>query len=201
MNKDWYIARGNKKYGPYDVDEIIQLRQSGKAFEHDLVWKQGQRQWVPLIQAEEFSAHAMALRVHQSEGTPLFNRRRWPRVRKELELLIHNDQQLWTGRSLHLSQGGALIELCAAALVPGDILHVHFRGRNESECHFSCEAVITGKRFAMERVRVNTPIRYAVRFEQLDTRAQEQLELWINEGLSEVSNNNLKGVSNVTANR
>jgi hypothetical protein len=197
--KEWYIARGNKKYGPYTVDEIIQLRQQGKAFESDLVWRQGLRLWKPLIQTEEFSPHAMAERVGKAESCELFNRRQWPRVRKHVPVLVHNDLHLWTARTVTISQGGALIELNTPYLHPGHQVQIHFKSQGEDEKQFSCLGQITGKRFSHDRIRFNTSLQYSVRFEKMDPGAEEQLEYWVRQILSEKMNKG-QGVSNVTVN-
>jgi hypothetical protein len=197
--KDWYIARGNKKYGPYTEDELIQLRQQGKAFEYDLIWKQGLRQWKPFAQTDEFSAHAMAERVAKSESCAVFNRRQWPRVRKEVAVIVHNDQYLWNARTLNISQGGALIELNSPFLKPGDTIHIHFQSQDEGEQRFSCVGVITGKRHSNERLKFNTSLQYSVRFDAKDAGAEQQLEIWVKTILTEKLNA-AQGAKYATAN-
>lgn len=183
--KEWYVARKDKKYGPYSVDEMIQLRQQRKVFENDLVWKQGLRQWVPLIQTEEFSAHAIKERALKAEMCTVFNRRQWPRVRKEVPIVIHNDTYLWKAKTLNISQGGALIELNTPFLNPEDKIHIYFQCENDEETGFSCTGTITGKRFSNERLRFNTLLQYSVRFDSKDDGADKQLEEWVRAILSE----------------
>lgn len=210
--KEWYIARGKNKYGPYTTEEMILLRQQRKAFEYDLVWKQGLRQWKPLIQTEEFSAHAMAERAQKAETCTVFNRRQWPRVRKEVPLIVHNEINLWRARTLNISQGGALIELHTPTLKPGDAIHVHFqismvsaipdnRRDPSSFKGFSCSGVIAGKRFSHERMRFNSSIQYSIRFEEMDEGASEQIAIWVNEILNQKVNSPREGVKNVATNR
>ncbi len=197
--KEWYIARGNKKYGPYSTEELIQLRQQRKAFEYDLIWKQGLRQWKPLIQTDEFSAHAMAERALKAEACTVFNRRQWPRVRKEVPIIVHNEDRLWTAKTLNISLGGALIELSSPYLKPGDTIHIHFQSQDLSEKRFSCVGVITGKRFSSERMRFNSAIQYSIRFEEKDDTANEQLDQWVQTILSDKLNS-VQGDKHVTAN-
>ncbi len=182
--KEWYIARGSKKYGPYSVEEMILLRQQQKAFEYDLVWKQGLRQWKPLIQTEEFSAHVMSELSQKAETCTLFNRRHWPRVRKEVPVIIHNNEYIWTARTLNISQGGALVELDTPFLKPGDNIHIHFQSQGENELRFSCHCVITGKRYSNERLRFNSTLQYSVRFDEKDEGADAQLDQWVQTILS-----------------
>lgn len=198
--KEWYIARGNKKYGPYSIDEMIQLRQQRKVFEYDMVWKQGLRQWKALVQTEEFSAHAMAERALKAETCAVFNRRQWPRVRKEIALFVHNDTNLWQARTLNISMGGALIELNTPYLNPGDQIHIHFQCLDKTETSFSCIGVITGKRFSSERLRFNSSLQYSVRFDSKDPQADKQLDQWVQSILNEKLNT-LEGAKHVTATR
>lgn len=197
--KEWYIARGNKKYGPYSTEEMIQLRQQRKAFESDLIWKQGLRQWKPLIQTDEFSAHAMAERALKAEACTVFNRRQWPRVRKELPLVVHNEDELWSARTINISLGGALIELNTPYLKPGDTIHIHFQSEGPNEGRFSCVGVITGKRFSSERMRFNSSIQYSVRFDEKDESANHHLDQWVQSILTEKLNS-VQGAKHVTAN-
>lgn len=210
--KEWYIARGSKKYGPFTTDDVILLRQHGKAFEYDLVWKQGLRQWRPLIQTEEFSMHAIAEIAGREDAEKVLNRRQWPRAKKEVALLLHNEDLVWTARTLCLSLGGALIQVNTPHLKPGEIIHIHFRAENnvdkasieitdqKPEQSFSCEAVISGKRFNPERIHHNSPVQYAVRFCEMDHDGETQIRDWVGTFLTQ-KNHNLKGANHVTANR
>lgn len=189
--KEWYIARNEKKYGPYSIDEMIQLRQQRKLFEHDLIWKQGLRQWKPLIQTEEFSAQAMTERSLRGETCDVFNRRQWPRVKKEISLLIHDDKNLWPARTLNISVGGALVELNTPFLKPDDKIHLHFQNK-EQVSRFSCIGTITGKRYTNERLHVNSSLQYNVRFDEKDPVANEQLDQWV-QSILKIKNETLKG--------
>lgn len=177
--KEWYIVRNEKKYGPYSIDEMIQLRQQRKLFEYDLVWKQGLRQWKPLIQTEEFSTQAMIERSIRAETCDVFNRRQWPRVKKEISILVHDDKNLWPAKTLNISIGGALVELNSPFLNPDDKIHLHFQNREKNNNRFSCIGTITGKRYTNERLHVNSSIQYNVRFDEKDPKAQEQLDTWV----------------------
>lgn len=198
--KEWFISRNQKKYGPYTTGEIIQLRQNGKCFEGDLVWKNGLRQWKTLVTTDEFLPLAMAEQTKRQETCALFNRRQWERTRKEVNLVAHNEELLWQGRSISLSQGGALIEITSPSLKPGDKIHLHFQTSEGSHSSFSCLAVVTGKRFINERMRFNTAIQYVVRFEEKDEGADIQLADWVRNNVNENINTS-KGVSHVTTNR
>lgn len=194
--KEWYIARGEKKYGPYSLDEMIVLRQQRKIFEYDLVWKSGLRQWKVLIQTEEFSAQAMAERSMKAETCDVFNRRKWPRVKVEMPAYVHNNQNLWVAKTLNISQGGTLLELNTPFLKVGDQIHIHFQGPLHENTKFSCTGEITGKRFTHERIHVNSHIQYNVRFEAMDPEAQPKLISWVDEILNkkEKQNKVFKGV-------
>lgn len=190
--KEWYIVRNEKKYGPYSIDEMIQLRQQRKLFEYDLVWKQGLRQWKPLIQTEEFSAQSMIERSLRAETCDVFNRRQWPRVKKEVSILVHNDKNLWPAKTLNISVGGALVELNSPFLHPDDKIHLHFQNKEKHSTRFSCIGTITGKRHTHERLNVSSSIQYNVRFDEKDLNAQEQLDSWV-QSLLKLKQESLKG--------
>ena len=197
--KEWFIARGSKKFGPYSVEDVLRLRQSGQCYEHDLIWKQGLRQWKTLILTDEFSPLSVAEKVQRSGADSFFERRRWERAKKTVGLYGHNNSQLWSGRSLSISLGGALIEINTPSLHAGDTIHLHFQSADEPEASFSVEAMITGRRHSSERVRANSPHQYVARFITLDQGADAILTEWIENTLKE--NLNLeKGAQYVTAN-
>ncbi len=198
--KEWYIARGDKKYGPYSLDEMIVLRQQRKIFEYDLVWKQGLRQWNVLIQTIEFSAQAIAERSLRAETCEVFNRRRWPRVHVDIPVLVHNEMNLWKAKTLNISQGGALIELNTPFLNIGDEIHLHFQKNvlnseiNSNSEKFSCMGKITGKRFSQERIHVNSLIQYNLCFEVMDECALPKISQWVETIIKEKDKSNtLKG--------
>ena len=196
--KDWFIARSDKKYGPYSVEEMIQLRQYGKAFETDLIWKKGLRNWKTLIQVEEFSTLAMSNLSLQSDTSSLLNRRKWPRVKKDFSVYIHNGITVWKAKTVILSQGGTLIEIATPSLQPGDSIHINFEGIQNQIESFSCLGEIAGKRFNNERLRFNTLIQYSLRFTKKDECAEKLLEVLIQKILIE-NTKQLKGVKDVTA--
>ncbi len=178
--KEWYIARGDKKYGPYSLDEMIVLRQQRKIFEYDLIWKQGLRQWNILIQTQEFSAQAMAERSMKAETCDVFNRRKWPRVRIEIPAFVHNELNLWKAKTLNISQGGALLELNSPFLNVGDTIHLNFQNKFQNEDEkFSCMGKITGKRYSRERLHVNSLIQYNVCFDEMDSIALPKITRWV----------------------
>jgi hypothetical protein len=91
------------------------------------------------------------------------------------------------------------MELNTPYLNPGDTVHLHFQSPGEDEKRFSCLGVITGKRFSHDRIRFNTSIQYSVRFEVKDEGAEQQLEFWVRQTLSEKIKTG-QGVNNVTVN-
>ena len=54
MNKNWYFFKSGDHFGPFSEKEIIHLLALGKLSEKDLLWKEGDLNWKPLIEHEEF---------------------------------------------------------------------------------------------------------------------------------------------------
>jgi len=45
LPSDFFVFINNKKYGPYNITELSQMRQRGQFTEDTLVWKEGMEQW------------------------------------------------------------------------------------------------------------------------------------------------------------
>lgn len=179
--KQWYVHRKKQKMGPFTADEIIEMRQRNALSEDDLLWKEGLKQWKPLVLVEDFSAHRMLELVHQKKQTPLINKRRHQRVRCHAGVLIHNNNQLWRGVVCSLSIGGALIEVDTPTLVAGGSLHIHFCSLSPDLTPFSCEARIIARRFSYERVKFNSSFQYSIEFKTMDEGALSFIKAHIEE--------------------
>jgi GYF domain 2 len=87
---DWFIRRSNEKSGPVTTAELKSLARSGQLRPDDMIWREGQGDWVP-------AAHAKGLFTTQAEqaatmlaGTIVTSEAKRPtgRLSKETKVLI-----------------------------------------------------------------------------------------------------------------
>src|SRR5436190_639320 len=56
----WFYARGKKKYGPYNWQQLLSLAQQGELQPDDLLLQEGTKQWLPIASVPALYAHAVS---------------------------------------------------------------------------------------------------------------------------------------------
>ena len=181
-SNEWHVLKGETQYGPYSYEEMIRMMQGSLVYGFDYVWSPHMENWTVLADLEEFSADRLARVVDQNRtATDVFNRREHERVYCKLPCYVNDQQTLWEGVVENLSEGGALIMMKNPALLPGHVVHLHFRSRDENDVAFNCTAEILTKRLVKTRIQHDTGIHYAVRFINQAPAGSKQISNWINQ--------------------
>ncbi len=180
-SNEWHVLKGETQYGPYPYEEVIRMIQNNLVFSFDYVWSPHLENWTPLADLEEFSADRRARLVDQNGDKDVFNRRSHERVACRLPIYVNDQQTLWEGFAENLSEGGALLLMKNPVLLPGHIVHVHFRSRNPNDVAFNCTAEILTKRLLRTRIQHDTGIHYAVKFLSKSPSGEKQIHNWIQE--------------------
>ncbi|PIS11026.1 MAG: hypothetical protein COT73_06190 [Bdellovibrio sp. CG10_big_fil_rev_8_21_14_0_10_47_8] len=178
---EWHILKGETQFGPYTYEEMIRMSQNGLVFAFDYVWGTHMETWTPLGELPEFSADRLAQLADKNKSQGAFNRREHERVNCHLSVFVNDQQSMWEGIAENLSEGGALILMKNPVLLPGNIINVHFRSRDEKDCAINCTAQILTKRLVKQRIQHDTGIHYAVKFLSRSPAGEEQIEKWIRE--------------------
>ncbi len=180
-SNEWHVLKGETQYGPYTYEEMIRMMQTNLIFGYDYGWSPHLDSWTPLVDLEEFSQDRLARLVEQNKGQEVFSRRSHERVLCTLSCYVTDQQTLWEGNVENLSEGGALILMKNPTLLPGHIVNVHFRSRNDKETAFNVTAEILTKRLVKVRIQHDTGIHYAVKFISKTEAGEEQIKNWLNE--------------------
>jgi hypothetical protein len=182
---EWHVLKGETQYGPYTYEEMIRLMQNKTVFSFDYVWSPHLESWTAVADLAEFSPDRLRSLVEKSQAAldeqNAFNRREHERVYCQLPVYINDQQTLWEGTAENLSEGGALILMKNPVLLPGHIVHVHFRSRGPQGLSFNCTAEILTKRLIKQRIQHDTGIHYAVKFLQKSAMAEKQIQTLIQE--------------------
>lgn len=183
QESQWYIMKGQEKYGPFNYVELIQMRQEKKLFEFDYIWAPGLKGWTTLSEVPLFKAPVVQQFIQSNEQLYQNNicRRRNKRIEKRLRVFVHNKNQVWRGSTVTLSVGGASLVMENSLLIPGDHITLHFTCLESPEKSFNVDAEIIGKKFSPEVVRANTLVNYCVRFFEVPTKGLDVLKMWVGE--------------------
>lgn len=180
-SNEWHILKGETQYGPYTYEEMIRMMQGKLVFSFDYVWSPHLDSWSVLGDLEEFSADRLARLAEKNTNQEAFSRREHERVHCSLPVYVNDQQTLWEGVAENLSSGGALILMKNPVLLPGNLVHVHFRSRTEKDMSFNCTAEILTKRLVKSRIQHDTGIHYAVKFMTASPTGEQQIQTWIKE--------------------
>jgi len=180
-SNEWHVLKGETQYGPYTYEEMIRMMQNKLVFSFDYVWSPHMESWTPMADLEEFSADRLARLVERNSNQEAFSRREHERVYCKLPVYVNDQQTLWEGMAENLSEGGSLILMKNPVLLPGHVVHVHFRSRNTNDVAFNCTAEILTKRLVKSRIQHDTGIHYAVKFLSISPSGGKQIETWIKE--------------------
>lgn len=177
-HQEWYILRGEMKYGPYEYGALISMIQTGELYDYNYVWSQHLDSWMLLGDVEEFTKDRLA-RLAQTQD-PLagaFIKRGSPRVEVNLDVYAHNNANFFDGKCLSISENGALLLLNDPLLLPGQEIVIHFRGHSKNNpTAFNVKAEIIRKNFSKQRINVKSGLHYAVRFLQVQKTGQDQIK-------------------------
>lgn len=178
-NDEWHVLKGETQYGPYSYEEMIRMIQQNLVYSFDYTWGPHLESWTPLADLAEFSADRLSKLAEKNVHA--FNKRTNERVHCKLPVFVNDQQTLWDGTVENLSEGGALVLMKNPVLLPGNIVHLHFRSRNDKDVAFNCTAEILTKRLVKHRIQHDTGIHYAVKFLSKSASGEQQIKTFINE--------------------
>jgi hypothetical protein len=161
----WYILKHEENYGPFTTLEMIQMLQSKTLHEFDFVWKQNQASWKRLADIEELGPDKIKFiyeQVHgdksSSVGQKSFYRRRYSRAKYKCELLVHDNQSVYSAESLEISAGGACFKIDEVSFKLDAQVYLHFKpGRDVPAFNAVCKVVsVNGNKFGVAFVNISS---------------------------------------------
>ncbi|MBV2167184.1 MAG: PilZ domain-containing protein [Bdellovibrio sp.] len=191
-NDQWYILRGEMKYGPYDYKSLITMIQNSELYDYNYVWASHLENWTLLGDLQEFSKDRLCRLIETKDHLAgVFKERQFPRVNLEVPIYAHNDHSFFDGHTLSVSENGALVLLNDPLLLPGQKILLHFRSSEENPQTFNVLCEVVRKNYSKQRLNVKSGLHYAVRFLQVQDQGKAQLTKWTRGGVSKEETNGI----------
>lgn len=180
-NQEWYILKWDNKYGPFSYLEIVKMLQGKSIFEFDYVWKQGVESWVRIADVSEFNPEKIKNLYKNSEDPnikDIFFRRRHDRKNFNGSIIIHDNDKVWKGSAIEISEGGAGIIMNNSMIQPGDKVFLHFKpGDKVPPFNAICEVI--SKKFAKGVNDRYAPVKYGIKFIKIHENDLEAIQKYI----------------------
>lgn len=183
MVTEWYVLKGENKFGPFAYTDLIKMLQQKVVFEFDFVWYPGLSSWKRIAELEAFTdRHIQTLKeTLMPEISEVFFRRRHRRVAYNGTVLVHDNKSVWKGHGVEISAGGAGVVMENSLLTPGQTLYLHFKpGDGVPPFNAICEVV--SKKFVEGVKDKNAPIRYGLKFTSISPNTQKFLQDYTKRG-------------------
>ena len=183
MAHEWFILKGDNKFGPFSYPDMIKMLQQGVVFEFDFAWHDGMEQWQRVAELEAFAKEHIASMKKSAmpEISQVFFRRRHKRVQYGGTLLIHDNKKVWKGKAVEISEGGAGVIMENSIVVPGQQLYLHFKpGDGVPPFNAICEVV--SKQYVSGVKDPSSPVKYGLKFKTISAEAQKVIDGVTREG-------------------
>jgi hypothetical protein len=176
-SKAWYVLKDNNNYGPFTIVEIVQMLQAKVLYEFDFVWQSKFDGWKRVAEVPDFSAESIQslLKSGNPEVVEYFFRRRNVRVNYGCSLVVHDNKQIYKGRSLELSSGGAGIYVDTNHFTPGQNLFLHFQP-GDGVPPFNAICTVVSKQFTDNPQTSSAEYRYGVRFTSISQNIKQKIQ-------------------------
>ncbi len=179
INDQWYILRGEMKYGPYAYKTMISMIQNSELQDYNYAWAPHLESWTLVGELAEFSKDRLCRLIETKDHLAgSFMDRKCPRIDMAIPIWAHNEQLFFDGQSLSLSENGALLLLNNPLLQPGEKILVSFRTSDNNNETFNVLCEIIRKNYTKQRLNVKSGLHYAVRFLSVQDNGKQLLEKW-----------------------
>ncbi|MBX9765750.1 MAG: GYF domain-containing protein [Bdellovibrionales bacterium] len=179
---EWFVLRGRERLGPLRKHDVIRMMQEKKIQAHDFISKEGEADWVRVVERAEFGP--LGIREQWSEwanesheGSPFFSRSS-PRWQARGHIIAHNGQRLlWKGEVEFISMGGLGVRMKNSVCLPGEKVYIHVT-EIEGMQPFNHVCEIVSKEFRKGLKRRAESVGYGLRFLEESKEWQNQVETW-----------------------
>lgn len=183
--QQWYVLRGEMKYGPYEYRSLITMIQNGELFDYNYVWAPHLENWSLVGELQDFSRDRLCRLIETKDHIAgAFKDRKAARVDLITPVYAHNDYNFFDGHTLSVSENGALVLLNDPLLLPSQKILIHFRESELNPLGFNVLAEIVRKNYSKQRLNVKSGLHYAVRFLQVQDLGKTQFINWTRGGAS-----------------
>lgn len=184
ITEEWFVNRGQQKFGPFSYLGLIKALQDKSVFEFDYVWTAGMESWIRIAEHEKFATETIRSLLKSlstsSEHIEVFAQRKHPRILLENDVLVHDNSSVSTGRMVEASIGGSGLVVKNSTLVPGQTVNVHFASILGLPAFNAIGEVVSKKYVRSARDR-RAPIHYGIRFVKIDAAAETRVKNFFKE--------------------
>jgi hypothetical protein len=168
---EWFVLKGEHKFGPFALVEIVRMLQQKVVFPFDFVWHAGLNDWQRLAEVADFKSEKIKALFEKAgkKGGEIFVPRKHKRKKFASRVIIHDNLTLWKGESFEISKGGVGVSMRNALVVPGQQVIVHFSGHEELP-PFNAVCEVVSKKFVSD----DSPVEYGLRFLSMSPESQEE---------------------------
>lgn len=179
--QEWYILKWDNKYGPFSYVEVVKMLQGKSVFEFDYIWKNGQDNWKRIAEVDQFDSHKIKALYEQKEDPAVkdsFFRRRHERKNFNGSIIIHDNDKVWKGEAIEISEGGAGIVMNNSLIKPGEKVFLHVKpGDNVPPFNAICEVV--SKKFLKGVNDREASVKYGVKFLKIHSTHLDSIKEYI----------------------
>jgi len=177
QEKAWYILKDNNNFGPFSKVEIIQMLQAKILYEYDFLWQPEMESWKRLAEINDFSRANLKKLIQSGDPaiSEVFFRRRNVRVNYGCSLIVHNNKQIFKGRSLEISSGGAGVYIDTNQFNPGQNLFLHFQP-GDGVPPFNAVCTIISKEFHSHPINKVNEFKYGVKFTSISQNIKQKIQ-------------------------
>ncbi len=173
--QEWYVLKGEKKYGPFTYTDIVRMLQEKSIFEFDYIWQKKMDSWQRIAETDCFSKEQIKkLQKDHTSDSEVFFRRRHSRANIGSSIIVHDNQKVWKGKGIEISEGGCGLEINNSMLLPGNKIFIHFKPAEDLPS-FNAVCEIVSKKFVKNIKAENTPIRYGVKFISIESEVKKDI--------------------------
>lgn len=180
---EWYVLKGENKFGPFAFTDVVKMLQQKVVFEFDFAWHPGLNTWKRIADLDAFDPEKISQlkETLMPEIEDVFFRRRHRRVSYGGTILIHDNHSVWKGQGVEISAGGAGVIMENAMIVPGQVLYLHFKP-SDGIPPFNAVCEVVSKKYVDGVKDKSAPIRYGLKFTNINQNAQRFLQDWSTQG-------------------
>lgn len=174
---EWFILKGENKFGPFSYTDVVKMMQEKVIFEFDFAWHADMPTWKRVAEVDVFKPEQ--IRKLKSSMMPeiseVFFRRRHRRMNYNGTILVHDNRNVWKGKGVEISPGGAAVVMDNAGVQPGQTLYLHFKPCDDVPA-FNAVCEVVSKQYVEGQKDRVMPIRYSVKFTSVNANTQKHLQ-------------------------
>jgi hypothetical protein len=182
--EEWYVSRGQQKFGPFSYLGLIKALQDKSVFEFDYIWTAGMDNWIRIAEHEKFATETIRSLLKNLTSSPehveVFAQRKHPRLLLENDVLVHDNSSVSSGRMVEASVGGSGVIVKNSTLVPGQAVNLHYASMQGLPA-FNAVGEVVSKKYVRSARDRRAPIHYGIRFVKMDAAAEMRVKNFFKE--------------------